>query len=217
MTDRTLGDRVRYLWYLIAGASSIPALRLGREWWESDYEQGGLARTEGDVELPRHLLVAGLIRRYAPGGSILDVGCGSGGLIAPLRDGFGGVPTRYVGLDLSTRALDIAAERARTEITEGDAFSVELVQGSFDEYEPRESFDAIVFSESLYYAPDPRRTVERHLGALHAGGIVVVTMWRRPSRRRVWRALRETLPERTRCRVTVPRRPAWDIAVFTRP
>jgi SAM-dependent methyltransferase len=217
MTDRTLGDRVRYLWYLIAGASSIPALRLGREWWESDYEQGGLARTEGDVELPRHLLVAGLIRRYAPGGSILDVGCGSGGLIAPLRDGFGGVPTRYVGLDLSTRALDIAAERARTEITERDAFSVELVQGSFDEYEPRESFDAIVFSESLYYAPDPRRTVERHLGALHAGGIVVVTMWRRPSRRRVWRALRETLPERTRCRVTVPRRPAWDIAVFTRP
>ena len=217
MADRTLGDRIRYLWYLIAGASTIPALRLGREWWESDYEQGGLARTEGDVELPRHLLVAGLIRRYAPGGAVLDIGCGSGGLIAPLRDAFGGVPCRYVGLDLSTRALDIAAERARTEIGERDGFTVELVQGSFDEFEPGAAFDAVVFSESLYYAPDPRRTVRRYLGALSAGGIVVVTMWRRPSRRRVWRALREVLPERTRCRVTVPRRPAWDIAVFTRP
>jgi SAM-dependent methyltransferase len=217
MTDRMLGNRVRYLWYLIAGASSIPALRLGKEWWESDYEHGGLARTEGDVELPRHLLVAGLVRRYAPGGAVLDVGCGSGGLIAPLRDSFGGQSSRYVGLDLSTRALEIAAERVRTEIPDGDGFAVELVQGSFDDYEPRASFDAVVFSESLYYAPDPRRTVQRYLGALHAGGIVVVTMWRRPSRRRVWRALREALPERTRCRVTVPRRPAWDIAVFTRP
>ncbi len=217
MTDRMLGDRVRYLWYLIAGASTNPALRLGREWWEGDYERGGLARTEGDVELPRHLLVAGLIRRYAPGGAILDIGCGSGGLIAPLRDSFGGVPSRYVGLDLSTRALDLAAERVRTELAASDGFAVELVQGSFDEYEPRASFDAVVFSESLYYAPDPHRTVQRHLDALRAGGIVVVTMWRRPSRRRVWRALRETLHERTRCRVTVPRRPAWDIAVFTRP
>jgi SAM-dependent methyltransferase len=217
MTDRMLGDRVRYLWYLIAGASSIPALRLGREWWESDYERGGLARTEGDVELPRHLLVAGLIRRYAPGGAVLDIGCGSGGLIAPLRDAFGGVSSSYVGLDLSTRALDMAAERARAEVSGSDGFMVELVQGSFDEYEPRASFDAIVFSESLYYAPDPRYTVQRFLGALRDGGIVVVTMWRRPSRRRVWRTLRDALPERTRCRVTVPRRPAWDIAVFGRP
>ena len=217
MTDRMLGDRVRYLWYLIAGASSIPALRLGQDWWESDYEHGGLARIEGDVELPRHLLVAGLIRHYAPGGSILDIGCGSGGLIAPLCDAFGGAPSSYVGLDLSKRALDMAAERARTEIAERDRFTVELVQGSFDEYEPRASFDAVVFSESLYYAPDPRRTVQRYLGALRANGVVVVTMWRRPSRRRVWRALRLALPERTRCRVTVPRRPAWDIAVFTRP
>lgn len=216
MTDRQLGNRVRYLWYLIAGASTIPALRLGREWWESDYEHGGLARIEGDVELPRHLLVAGLVRRYAPGGAVLDVGCGSGGLIAPLRDSFGGIRSRYVGLDLSTRALDLAAERVR-DLGDGDAFAAELVQGSFDDYEPRTTFDAVIFSESLYYAPDPLRTVQRFLGALRDGGIVVVTMWRRPSRRRVWRALRGKLPERTRCRVVVPRRPAWDIAVFTRP
>ena len=212
-----LGNRVRYLWYLIAGASSSPALRLGRDWWESDYERGGLARTEGDVELPRHLLVAGLVRRYAPGGAVLDVGCGSGGLIAPLRDSFGGVSSRYVGLDLSARALDLAAERVRADAAESEAFTVELVQGSFDEYEPRAPYDAVVFSESLYYAPDPRRTVQRFLGALGEGGIVVVTMWRRPSRRRVWRTLRQVLPERTRCRVVVPRRPAWDIALFTRP
>ena len=190
-----LADRVRYLWYLIVGASSIPALRLGRAWWESNYERNGLARTEGDVELPRHLLVAALIRCYAPGGAVLDVGCGSGGLIAPLRDSFGGMSSSYVGLDLSARALDLAAERAGADISGHDGITVELVQGSFDDYEPRASFDAIVFSESLYYAPDPRRTVLRMLGALRGDGIVVVTMWRRPSRRRVWRTLRDTLPE----------------------
>lgn len=211
-----IANRLRYLWYLLAGASAVPALRLGRAWWEDDYARESLARTEGEAELPRHLLVAGLARHYAPGGALLDVGCGTGGLVVPLRAMFAGTSFHYLGLDLSSIALEQAwARRNEIAALDGDSAAVRFAQADFDEYTPEGTFDAVVFSESLYYAPDPQRTIRRYASALNAGGAVIVSMWRRPSRQRVWSALRTELRERSRSRLSVPRRPAWDIVVFT--
>lgn len=210
-----IAHKLRYLWYLLAGASDLRVMRLGRDWWEDDYTRESLARTEGDAELPRHLLVAGLARHYAPGGRILDVGCGTGGLTIPLSAAFSATSLSYVGLDLSSVALEQAT--ARRDAGGGASGSrVQFVQGDFDEYQPRHGLDAVIFSESLYYAPDAARTVRRYVDALDEDGIVIVSMWRRPSRQRVWRALEEQLRERSRSRLVVPRRPSWDIVVFTR-
>ena len=213
-----ISHRLRYLWYLLAGASATPALQLGQRWWDDDYRRDGLARTEGDPELPRHLLVAGLARHYAPGGRILDVGCGTGGLTIPLRAAFAARPLEYLGLDLSAVALEQAAARRdeRGPVSSGAADSVQFVQADFDEYVPRAPIDAVIFSESLYYASDPGRTVRRYADALGDDGIVIVSMWRRPSRQRVFRALGRELHERSRSRLVVPRRPAWDIVVYAR-
>ncbi len=212
-----IAHHVRYLWSLIAGASAIPALRLGRTWWDDDYRRGGLSRTEGDVELPRHLLVAGLARHYAPGGSILDVGCGTAGLTTPLRACYAGRSLRYIGLDCSAVALEQAAARRDPGASAPDDTSaVQFIQADFDEYRPESAFDAVIFSESLYYAPDPVRTAGRYAEAVRDGGVLIVSMWRRPSRQRVWRTLAGELRELSRSRLVVPRRPAWDIVVYSR-
>ena len=211
-----LANRIRYLWYLVAGATAIPAMRLGREWWEDDYARESLARTEGEAELPRHLLVAGLARHYARGGTILDIGCGTGGLTIPLRHAFAGSTLDYVGLDLSSIALEQAATRSgEPGASPAGTSAVRFVQADFDEYRPERTFDAVIFSESLYYAADPLRTIRRYTSALNPGGVIIVSMWRRPSRLRVWRVLRGELRERSRSRLSVPRRPAWDIVVFS--
>jgi SAM-dependent methyltransferase len=211
-----IAHHLRYLWYLMVGASTVPDLQLGQDWWDEDYRRDGLARTEGDSELPRHLLVAGLARHYAPGGRILDVGCGTGGLTTPLRAAYAGTPLEYLGLDLSAVALEqAAARRDATGAPADNASAVRFEQANFDEFRLRGSFDAVIFSESLYYAPDPGRTVRRYVEALGEGGIIIVSMWRRPSRQRVWRALRRELRERSRSRLVVPRRPSWDIVVYT--
>lgn len=213
-----LGHHLRYVWYLVAGTSTVPALRLGEAWWNEVYKHGGLARTEGDVELPRHLLVAGLVRHYAPGGAVLDVGCGTGGLTVPLRDSLGRSSSRYLGVDLSPSALEIATARTRTvESSPNRASTFEFVQADFDAYAPCDPFDAIVFSESLYYAPDPLRTIRHYAAALGTRGILVISMWRRPSRMRIWHAINHELLEISRSCLRVPRRPAWDIVVYERP
>lgn len=211
-----VAQRLRYLWYLVAGASASPSRQLGAAWWDKDYRERGLARTEGDVELPRYLLVAGLVRHYAPGGSILDVGCGTGGLTIPLRS-CGTARTVYLGIDHSELALQAARDGLAAHGAGDDPMNVfKFEQANFDEFELRERYDAIVFSETLYYAPDPLRTIRRYAEALTEGGVIVVSMWRRPSRRRTWSAVRSELRERSRSRVTVARRPSWDIGVFGR-
>jgi SAM-dependent methyltransferase len=211
-----IAHHIRYLWYLVVGASAIRGLRLGQTWWDDDYRRDGLARTEGDTELPRHLLVAGLARHYAPGGSILDVGCGTGALTTPLRASFAGTSFRYLGLDYSAIALQqAAARRDEADVPPDETSAVEFVQADFDEYRACDTFDVIIFSESLYYAPDPVRTVRRYVEALRGGGIIIVSMWHRPNRHRVWRALCGELREQSRSRLVVPRRPAWDVVVYT--
>lgn len=208
--------RVRYLRYLILGASASPGVRLDEEWWNEDYRRGGLSRLERNEELPRLLLVAALSRHYAPGGSILDVGCGTGGLIGPLREFYSGASLRYTGLDYSSVALRKATERREQPESFSSDGVLEFAQADFDQYEPSATFDVIIFSESLCYAPHPLKTLLRYAESLNEGGIFIVSLWRRPSRRRVWRALRGAFGERTRSRIVVPWRPSWDIGVFDR-
>ena len=86
----------------------------------------------------RHLAVAPAAAR------ILDVGCGEGPLLEPLRQlGVG----RYLGIDVAETVIERAQKLAdrNTRFLAADAES----------YTTDERFDAIVFNESLYYFEDP--------------------------------------------------------------
>lgn len=207
---------LRYLWYLTTGVSTVGAYSLAQEWWDEHYRRGGLARTEGQGEFARYLMLSALITHHAPGGSVLDVGCGTGQLGELLGEQGARSPSRYVGLDRSAVALERAAERlAAFRSPLGPACELQL--GDFDTYRIEDSPDAVVFNETLYYAPNPSATVARYARVLRGGGILIVSMWRSPGRSRIWRSLHTPwLRQLSRCRITVPRRPAWDIAVFAR-
>lgn len=209
------GDLAGHLWryvsYLALGAVRNPAHALTAKWWDEHYALGALSRMDGDVELPRYVMVAGLVAHHAPAAPVLDVGCGTGRLLESMHVHGARGPSRYVGVDLSRRALETAAARL-TDIRA--AMPVEFVEADSEAFPLEERFGAIVFSESLYYSTDPRRTIARYADALAPGGVVVVSMWRRPSRWRVWRALGEELQELSRVKVAVPRRPAWDVVVY---
>jgi SAM-dependent methyltransferase len=80
-------------------------LSLTRDTWEQEYASGYWERMDVLPELGRYSIIAGYCNFLKPQGSILDIGCGKGLLAKRLSRG---LDTLYLGVDLSTFAIDQA-------------------------------------------------------------------------------------------------------------
>lgn len=99
-----------------------------------------------------------------PGGSVLDLGCASGGLLA-LLDGHAG---RRVGLELSPVAAAAAREVAD-----------EVVCGALEDPDlpfPAAGFDVVVMADVLEHLVDPAAALARAVQWCRPGGQVVVSV-----------------------------------------
>jgi 2-polyprenyl-3-methyl-5-hydroxy-6-metoxy-1,4-benzoquinol methylase len=97
--------------------------------------------------------------------SILDIGCGYGGLGRSLRSR--GV-ARIFGVEINPDAAP-HLEGVYTDYRVGDVESVSLPSDI-------KRFDCIVFSDVLEHLRDPWRTLERYLAWLEPGGYVVASI-----------------------------------------
>ena len=134
--------------------------------WDAQYAADHWAYVGQLPEVARFGVVVGYLRHFAPGGSILDLGCGEGFLLQKLQP-----PdyARYVGVDFARAAIERATRLALPNAT--------FVTADIDAYAPAGVFDAIVFTESLCYLPDPLRTVARYVDHLGERGVVLVSMY----------------------------------------
>jgi 2-polyprenyl-3-methyl-5-hydroxy-6-metoxy-1,4-benzoquinol methylase len=104
----------------------------------------------------RHLL--------PPDGSVLDLGCASGGLLALLRPG----ASHLAGLELSASAAKAAAEVADL-----------VVQGALEDADlPFEAgfYDLVVLADVLEHLADPLASMRRATGWCKPGGSVLVSV-----------------------------------------
>lgn len=111
----------------------------------------------------RRAIVAGeLARRLAPGAGerrILDVGCGTGGML-PILAPYG----RVSGIDMEPLALDYCRKRGFDDVA--------LQQG----YAPAQPFDIITLFDVLEHVPDEAGFLRLLSGWLKPGGLLVVTV-----------------------------------------
>jgi SAM-dependent methyltransferase len=138
--------------------------------WESEYRAGRWAYLKGLQEAARYGVVAAHLRHTMPPGALLDVGCGEAILAGYLaRDRV----TRYVGVDISQAALDLAQlprDWGR------------LVCRPLEDYAPDsgERFTAIIFNEVLFFTDQPGTMLERYRAWLAPDGVLIVSMYQTP-------------------------------------
>lgn len=101
------------------------------------------------------------IRRYKTSGSILDIGCSSGGFLASLRGG----PWKLHGIEASLPT----AERARS-LTDGDIFAGDVMEAKF----PPSSFDVITCSDVMEHLYEPHKVFRKVYNWLKPEGIFYV-------------------------------------------
>lgn len=139
-----------------------------RALWDKEYseEKWSFAyNTVGDPVYP-------YLEKYAAGGSILDIGCGSGNTANEL----GGEAYRsYVGVDISEAALAKAARRSREN---GRQDKTRFECSDFFSYVPTGKYDVVLFRESMYHVPIPkiRAILEKYSAALKTQGVFIVRL-----------------------------------------
>lgn len=195
---RRLGARVR-AWEERVGMGDVPA---PRESWDRQYRQGEWRFLREPDELARYSVIAAYLHHLCPGGAVLDVGCGEG-ILREQMCFYGGAP--YTGIDLSEAAI----EDARTREDPGATY--EVADGA--RYTPSRRYAAVVFSESLYYFPEPLEVVERYREALEEDGLIVVSMFRSRRTRAILRVLETAYPVMDEVTLT-HRKGTWEVAVL---
>lgn len=99
------------------------------------------------------------IDAVAPGGTVLDLGCGPGNSAAMMRDA-----------GLQVRAMDASAEMVKLA---ADTYGIPAVHGTFDDLSDDAVYDGIWANFSLLHAP--KADMLRHLAAIHkalkSGGV----------------------------------------------
>ena len=100
-----------------------------------------------------------------PFDAVLDVGCGTGAVLALLHDKY--PDRRYVGLDLTPEMIEVA----RTKVAPGMEFVVGDAENlPFDEA----SFDAVLCSNSFHHYPNPAAFLAGALRVLRPGGRLIL-------------------------------------------
>ena len=97
--------------------------------------------------------------------SLLDAGCGTGGLMRRLKERY--PAWKLTGLDFSSLACDLARERSGEKVVEGSITALPFSSAHFD---------VIISCDMVCQVSDPGRAVAEIFRCLQPGGIVLLTM-----------------------------------------
>jgi 2-polyprenyl-3-methyl-5-hydroxy-6-metoxy-1,4-benzoquinol methylase len=146
--------------------------------WERDYASGRWSYLAGLDELAHYSVIVGYYAFLKPGGSVLDVGCGEGILQSRLAPhGY----RRYLGIDFAANAINEVSTRR------GPASDFQVADAAT--FTTDQTFDVIIFNESLYYFRDPLSVVEQYRAFLASDGVFIVSMVIARNHIPIWNAI----------------------------
>lgn len=197
LTKRLL-RRVRY--ELISKRQGLGTPILARA-WNREYHAGRWKYLENLDEHARYAIIASYVTAFGHNGRLLEMGCGNGVLTRYLHPQS---YSNYIGIDLSTEAI----EQAKHSTLEG---RIEFCEGDFDTWNSTDTFDVIVFNECIYYARDPRATLERVKQFLSPRGSLIVSMFVHGNHKEMWQRIETRFPALDTTRVENGNGHQWTI------
>ena len=117
------------------------------------------------------------VEKYCDGGSILDLGCGSGSTGNELNIAQYG---SYTGVDVSGVAIEMAIKRSQyNNRNKKNAF----YQSDIYDYTPSRKFNVILFRDTIYYLPlkQIKPLLKRYSTHLEDNGFFIVRMFDKES------------------------------------
>jgi 2-polyprenyl-3-methyl-5-hydroxy-6-metoxy-1,4-benzoquinol methylase len=137
-----------------------------RDLWNTEFANG---RWDYIESTPNDFIYS-FLTKYLRGGSLLDLGCGSGNTGTELQTNS---YHDYTGIDIS----DVAIEKAKVRSAQaGRAGRNRYFQADIVKYVPAANYDVILFRESLFYVPLARSKgmLDRYRKYLKPGGVIIV-------------------------------------------
>lgn len=176
---------IRSLAYRVGADQLLPSAtsNLDAQQWDSKLSGEWQAYLDDTISIAtRDTLIGLLITRRTKDAAVLDLACASGSLNQRLGAQLGS----YVGVDISKVAIEQARKR-----NPGAVFHVSTIE----DFEPDQTFDAIVCSEVLYYlnVSAAVKQVLRYSEYLKDRGMIIVSMKDDPKSKRIFRELRRHL------------------------
>ena len=130
----------------------------------SDQEIERLDRQSASIEAATHMLLRA--SGIQPGMRVLDLGTGIGH-VAMLVAELVGPQGQVVGIDNSSRLLDVAASRAAAQA------QLRFALGDVRSWRDDGPFDAIIGRLILFHLADPVSVVRHHAASLRLGGLLL--------------------------------------------
>ncbi|MBI4623750.1 MAG: class I SAM-dependent methyltransferase [Verrucomicrobia bacterium] len=177
-------------------------LRDRAERWNHQYAIGRWEVLKAPAEYARFDACIALLRRHAAGGRLLEIGCGEALLQRRLAPGD---YQRLVGVDISAVAIGRAQAFAD--------HRVRYLVADMQKLELDETFDAVIFTESINYVPRRHQLLRNYARFLNEGGVFIVSIYRNKRSAGIWTEIHSVAAPIDRA-TTTNEVGAWDCEVL---
>jgi 2-polyprenyl-3-methyl-5-hydroxy-6-metoxy-1,4-benzoquinol methylase len=136
--------------------------------WDKEWKSGDWTYMETiAVERSRIAVIGGVFVPMftSSNASVLDIGCGEGAISDFLTTA---QQTSYVGLDISKEAILVAKHKRGP--------PRKFVHANLYDFKPLQKFDAIIFSDVLYYV-EYEKVLKQYAEYLKPGGIFIISIF----------------------------------------
>ena len=138
--------------------------------WNKQYKSGRWDSLKSELEAKRYYQILDYLKEFAPASpSILDIGCGDG-VLNRRMEGFSF--DYFLGVDFSSVSIEKAKNQnfPKAEFLAEDAIK----------FQPKQSFDAIIFNEVFYYIPESEKSkvLNLMLDHLTPNGVMISSIFR---------------------------------------